>query len=339
MTESSIAPIRASRHEGQGLMLDEWWPAPRPEPSDMDEARLVKMLDLVLTRMLDGDVNGAMDNLFTFLRIHRHVLTEQSWRLSIQRVCRRHPLWGLLLRDPLTRRAYDKPRGSAGDPVMLDYYYSRTAPAGISHCGQSIFDYLVDTPTAHSIRRRRDLLAGTVDRVADRFDRPRVLAVSSGYLPEGRQSRAFQAGRIGTYFALDGDAESLATIQRVYGGLGLRPVHASVNWLLQPAMSLTDLHLAYAGGLYDTLADDAARSLTRRLLEMLVPGGTLVIAGFAPTNHGREYMEAFMDWNVYCRDELDLERLISGPLSNLIASSRMYRETMGNIVFLECTKA
>ena len=40
-----------------------------------------------------------------------------------------HPLGELLHRDPFTRRGFDKPRGYAGDAVLIDYLYA-TAPPG-----------------------------------------------------------------------------------------------------------------------------------------------------------------------------------------------------------------
>ena len=40
------------------------------------------------------------------------------------RTARDHEVFKLLQQDPNTRRAFDKPRGYAGDAVMLDYYYT-----------------------------------------------------------------------------------------------------------------------------------------------------------------------------------------------------------------------
>src|SRR5579872_2044960 len=38
-------------------------------------------------------------------------------------ICQSHPLSQIVLEDPYSRRAYEKPRGYAGDAVMLDYIY------------------------------------------------------------------------------------------------------------------------------------------------------------------------------------------------------------------------
>src|SRR5215471_14831280 len=37
--------------------------------------------------------------------------------------CQTHPLHRMALEDPFTERAFSKPRGYAGDAVMLDYIY------------------------------------------------------------------------------------------------------------------------------------------------------------------------------------------------------------------------
>src|SRR6185369_13041245 len=36
---------------------------------------------------------------------------------------RSHELWDVFCQDPLTRRAFEKPRGYAGDAVMMDFVY------------------------------------------------------------------------------------------------------------------------------------------------------------------------------------------------------------------------
>src|SRR5215475_11877146 len=38
-------------------------------------------------------------------------------------ICKSHPFAELVLQDPYSRRAREKPRGYAGDAVMLDYIY------------------------------------------------------------------------------------------------------------------------------------------------------------------------------------------------------------------------
>jgi hypothetical protein len=48
------------------------------------------------------------------------------------RTARDHEVFKLLQQDPNTRRAFDKPRGYAGDAVMLDYVYTGVPPSETS---------------------------------------------------------------------------------------------------------------------------------------------------------------------------------------------------------------
>src|SRR3954468_18697149 len=41
----------------------------------------------------------------------------------LRTICKSHPMAKFVLEDPYSRRAHDKPRGYAGDAVMLDYIY------------------------------------------------------------------------------------------------------------------------------------------------------------------------------------------------------------------------
>ena len=49
--------------------------------------------------------------------------------------------------------------------------------------------------------------------------------------------------------------------------------------------------------------------MTRRLLQMLRPGGRLLIGNFVPAGSGRAYQELFMDWTLVLRNEAQMREL------------------------------
>src|SRR5215472_7964608 len=70
------------------------------------------------------DVAETMAGLFFVLNGMRPYVSESTWKQFATKECRQHPLMQLLQHDPLTYRAFSKPRGYAGDAVMMDMVYA-----------------------------------------------------------------------------------------------------------------------------------------------------------------------------------------------------------------------
>src|SRR2546421_12699356 len=70
------------------------------------------------------DVAETMAGLFFVLNGMRQYVSESTWKQFAAHECRQHPLMQLLQQDPLTSRAFTKPRGYAGDAVMMDMMYA-----------------------------------------------------------------------------------------------------------------------------------------------------------------------------------------------------------------------
>ena len=115
-----------------------------------------------------------MGRLRTSLRELRVRLPAEDWR-TLGAQARRHPLHNLLLESPFTRRAYEKPRGYAGDAGLMDLIYG-LAPAGnLSPLGGMLYGYEFDSPCFQSVRTRRAVLAREIDSVAATRPGARVL--------------------------------------------------------------------------------------------------------------------------------------------------------------------
>ena len=150
-------------------------------------------LDSANEQLLEGRIEGALDELFEDLRERREEKS-QDWP-AYTRACLNHPVCRLLHQDPFTYRAFAKPRGYAGDAVMMDYIYglgeAGQAARNATPLDRSIFEYMDTRPSAKAVRYRRRLIAGLIDRVAER-QAPGVLAVAAGHLREVELSRAVQ---------------------------------------------------------------------------------------------------------------------------------------------------
>ena len=73
-------------------------------------------------RLQDGDIAPAMDELFDDL-LHPARRRARARGRTYAGACLNHPIRDLLHQDPFTYRAFAKPRGYAGDAVMMDYIY------------------------------------------------------------------------------------------------------------------------------------------------------------------------------------------------------------------------
>lgn len=301
---------------------------------------LLPLLDTTADQIVgDEDALTVMGGLCLGLNDIRIATPAEEWTTSVKASCLSHGLREMVHQDPYTLRAYEKPRGYAGDAVMLDYVYGGTPPEGTTEVGKRVFDGTTRLSNGLSVIERRDYIAALIDRTAREVDGPQILSVACGYLREAQVSEAIRLGGVGTLYALDQDAESLAVVEAEKPSAAIVTVNSSVKTLLRGKVGYSGLHLVYALGLYDYLTDPVARKLTTMLYGMLAPGGKLVVANYTPDSQGCGYMEAFMNWVLIYRDEAGLRACAADVPASEIVSQQTFRDRYGNIVFIEVIKA
>lgn len=268
-------------------------------------------LDEAAALVAAGEATVGIDRALAGLDPLKASVAPEAWRAFCRAHVHGHPAHALLLRDPYTRRAYTKPRGYAGDAVMLDYVYGCGAPPDLGDpVAAGVFAFTTGTTPAQAVRHRRSRLADTVDALADERGRPvHVLSVAAGHLREVESSAAAAAGQVGRYVALDQDAESLAEVAARYGRLGVEVAHGTVRSLIRGDLQFSGFDLVYAAGLLDYLDGPTAVALLRALRSSLGDGGRVLVANFAEGLALSTYMEAFMDWHLVYRSENDLYAL------------------------------
>lgn len=297
------------------------------------------LLDQAYVKLLGNGVFEGMDDLALGLGELRSKAAFEEWRRFSQSACSEHPVKGLLHQDPLTRRAFEKPRGYPGDAELLDFIYGNVRlPGDTSRLGAEVYEYLSQTPECRSVRARRDLIASMIDEIAVRIEKPRVLSVACGHLREAHRSKAVSDGRVGEYIGLDSDPATLAVVQGDLSSKGIKAFRCSVKSLLKGNYVFADFDLVYSLGLYDYLAQPVATELTSLIFRMLRTGGKLLIANFAPGLRDVGYMETFMDWWLAYRGEVELEDTASGIPPDQIREKRTFSDQRRNIVFFEVTK-
>lgn len=288
-----------------------------------------------------SDVTGLIHRLFVECRELRNHLPTDEWKQRVKLI-RESELLSLVHQDPFTYRAFTKPRGYAGDAVMMDFIYSQEENwqnPEASELGRSVFQYTINAAASAGVRSRREFIAECLDDVARTHVSPSVLAIACGHLREASMSSAVRRRRFKEFIALDADADSLKEVDRSYSRYGVRTHLSDIRKMLTGRLDYGKFDLIYSTGLYDYLNAKTAKRLTGHLFSMLQPGGKLVIANFLPTIDDIGYMEACMDWFLIYRDRFEMMGLTEFIKQSDIRDIKVSVEENQNIVFLEVVRS
>src|SRR5215210_1964384 len=109
------------------------------------EESLHGLLDSVDAKLRSGAIREGLEELYAGLQNVRASSSLEEWDFLVQSICLTHPIREAAHDDPLTRRAFRKPRGYAGDAVVLDmiYYPDRVDLSNVSVLGRHFFHFTV----------------------------------------------------------------------------------------------------------------------------------------------------------------------------------------------------
>lgn len=194
------------------------------------------------------------------------------------------------MQDPYTARAFLKPRGYAGDAVMLDYVYGSgdrsSVYSGTTDIGSAVHAYTaVASPPAKAVRWRRNWIASEIETMALTTKRPlKLLSFACGHLREYEQVHPLLRDRTCAWTAADQDHESLDHVRKSYDARTVRCSPTAVRGLLSGSHDLeTHYDVVYTLGLFDYLNDRLAIRVMGALWRHVAAGGRLVVANFSPT--------------------------------------------------------
>ena len=286
----------------------------------------------------EGRVYEEMDHLVGSLADLRRRVSGEAWEAFCRVDCVGHPVRFLLHQDPLTERAYFKPRGFPGDAVLLDLFYGedgvRPYVDEATPLGQEIYKYTSAGMAATALRRRKEILAKMIDQASDTRSETHVMTIGCGHLREAALSQALQQRRIERFLAVDRDADCLRVVREKWGPFGVETAESTLNELIAAVPDLGTFNLVYAAGPYDLLPRPAAIRLTNALFEATRSGGLLLVTNFLEGIKDVGYMDAFMDWRIHHRDAAEMFALSGGLPEDEIADRRTFAEETGGIVFL-----
>lgn len=234
---------------------------------------------------------------------------------------RAHDIFPSLQQDPYTHRAFTKPRGYAGDAVMMDYVYESIPKSNISPMGAGVFQATTRVSMGLSVIYRKALLSAYINDTVSHSHPFRILSIASGHCRELAGSLVLEPAFKGEFVALDADALSCAEIMNTYPQDKVQIEHAGIKDLLSGKINLgKNFDFIYSAGLFDYLSTTVASSLVALLSSKLRSQGRLLVANFVPQSFGRGYMECFMDWKLIYRTEQELTALFPLNLQNKVSS-------------------
>jgi hypothetical protein len=97
---------------------------------------------------------------------------------------------------------------------------------------------------------------------------------------------------------------------------GVIPMTGSIKGLLVRASCIGQFDLANTAGVYDYLPDGLAVLLTKRMLELVKPGGEFLFANFSTEVIPAGHMETFMNWSLIFRDKAQVRKIARATLGD-----------------------
>lgn len=219
------------------------------------------------------------------------------------------------MRSKFAERAYFKPKGYAGDFLMMEHIY-KNEPKGEGRLGEIIDSFCLQRPGSLAIHGRRKLLRKQISRVSGENDKmgktTRIMNLACGpnrelfdFLEECKYSQMIEA------LCVDIDSEALQYTNQF---VNIIPHKASIRlmsenvikWSLGKAsQQIGDMDLIYSAGLCDYLDERLFKALITRCFDHLNPGGTLLLGNFTKYPDSL-FLDKLLKWELIYRDEEEL---------------------------------
>jgi hypothetical protein len=257
-----------------------------------------RFYDQILEMLKDDQVEEAVYLLAGALNVL--LIDDSDWSES-REFLREHPLHQHLLLDPYIARAFERPRGYAGDAELIDFIYDQTAPPGTDAVGIRLFDVTTNFPVAGAIRQRMEIARQMVAEAAP--SGARICSLACGHFREGDELSGKELANI---TAVDQDALSLARIEHRHGSAVNLVERNVLGFLRDTASRGQTFDLIYTLGLTDYLDDRSLALLLKLAQRCLAPGGRMFMANLQPQHLAAGWIDACMDWHLIYRSEAQL---------------------------------
>jgi CRP-like cAMP-binding protein len=229
-------------------------------------------------------------------------------------------IYPVIMKSRFADRAYSKPKGYAGDFMMMEMLYQKT-PDGEGKLGIVIDNWCLNTPSAQAVRNRKKLLSGKIQSICDQKKNTQEGPIHIMNLACGPNRELFEflyqcdySERIDAT-CVDIDSQALHYIDQQINIFShkaeIRLMNENlIKWSIgkiDPDFGFHDI--IYSAGLTDYLNDDLFTAFVNRCYLQLKDNGYLIIGNFAPTNPDRLFMDHILDWRLIYRTADELKQL------------------------------
>lgn len=229
-------------------------------------------------------------------------------------------IYPYLMRSKFAERAYFKPKGYAGDFLMMEHIYANI-PKGDGRLGEIIDRFCLQRPGSLAIHGRRRLLREQLAAISTANAREgkvtRIMNLACGpnrelfdFLADCPHSQLIEA------LCVDIDPEALQyTNQHVntfQHRAAIRLMSENViKWSLgRVSHQLGKLDIIYSAGLCDYLDQRLFRALIKQCHAHLNPGGTLILGNFTAYPDSL-FLDKLLKWELIYRNEADLREIFA----------------------------
>ncbi len=224
------------------------------------------------------------------------------------------------MRSRFAERAYFKPKGYAGDFLMMEHIYANIAK-GEGKLGEIIDDFCLQRPGSLAIRGRRLLLKNQLLRLsgerAAQGQMTRIMNLACGpnrelfdFLDECEYSERIEA------LCVDIDSEALQYTNQY---VNIFPHRASIRLMSENVIKwslgrvkhhIEPQDIIYSSGLCDYLDPRLFRALITQCYNHLKPGGTLMLGNFTFYPDSL-FLDKLLKWELIYRTEEEMKELFA----------------------------
>jgi SAM-dependent methyltransferase len=226
-----------------------------------------------------------------------------------------------------------KPHGYAGDFIIIERIYERWLSPKQHLVNWDRFFHAQEAPRA--VVNRKKYFIDLLNHLKNKNGRVDVLNIGCG--PCQDIAEFISQGESDVYFeCIDYDKDA---IEYSFNKLKAKGYTNHVEFYRENAFKFRPpkmYDLIWSAGLFDYLDENIFKSLLKKQLDYVKPGGELVVGNFSLDNPSRDYMECG-DWFLFHRSQEELEKLAREcgvPPENISVRS----EALGVNLFLHISR-